>query len=87
MDTYENKPVQQPDAPAPQNESYTPSQPYYQYGGYQAPYYQYPPVEPAPQPKEKKGGKAWKVILSIVVVLAIVITCCFFTAASVNSYW
>ena len=93
MDTYENQPQQE--QPARQQSVYPqqgvpyapPTQPYYQYPGYQQPYYQYPPMErPVPQPTEKKG-KAWKVILSILVILAIVIASCTITAGSVNSYW
>ena len=40
-----------------------------------------------PKPKKKRSGKAWKVILSLLTVVALVAGGCAITAGCVNDYW
>lgn len=44
-----------------------------------------PPVDSLP--KKKSTGKVWKTIISLVAVVALVVTACGVTAFSVNQYW
>lgn len=47
------------------------------------------PTEPAPvrKPKKRKKNSFWKVLLSAVLVIALVLTCCGITALGTSIYW